>query len=153
MQDGKQLKYGHIRGGEQGFDAVVMTTQYIAAASGRFVKRTASDSAFVTLATQSDTEILGHLETEQLNSSNGTEVRKVICDPTAVYRLPVVGTYTTKMKGKKCDLLINATIQKAAVNSADIGQLIIVGGDDVNNNWVDVMLNQYVIGIGRVGVV
>lgn len=154
MQDGKQLKYGQIRGGEEGFDVKVAITQYFANAGGKFVRRTSSTTDTVTLATQVDTNILGHLETEQLNSSDGTEVRKCINDPTAVYRLPIAGgTYTNVMKGKKCDIVVTGGVQKVALNSATYGQLFVEDGDDVNNLWVDVKLNTYVYGANALGVV
>ncbi len=154
MQDGKQLKYGQIRGGEEGFSVVVATTQYFAAAGGKFVKRTGTNTATVTLAVQASTEILGHLETEALNSSDGTEVRKCINDPTAVYRLPLSGgTFVNAMKGKTCDLIIASGIQCACLNSNSYKQLIVEGGDDVNNVWVDVSLNRAVVDGARIGVV
>lgn len=154
MQDGKQLKYGQIRGGEEGFEVKVAANQYIAAASGKFVKRTGTNTSTVTLATASDTDILGHIEVQELNSSNGTEIVKCINDPTAVRRIPVSGgTYAITMRGKTCDLKTTAGVQGAALNSSSYDQLVIVNGDDVNNNWVDVMLNEGVIEATRVGVV
>uniref|UniRef100_A0A6M3IK48 Uncharacterized protein n=1 Tax=viral metagenome TaxID=1070528 RepID=A0A6M3IK48_9ZZZZ len=142
MQDGKQLKYGWIRGGEEGENLKVAATQYIAAASGKFVRRTNADSLTVTLAVAGDSDILGHLETEALNSSDGTEVRKVIYDPTAVFRIPVNGgTFTNAMIGKQCDLSVASGIQGAALDSSSSDVLVIVGGDDVNNIWVDVRLS------------
>lgn len=154
MQDGKQLKYGQIRGGEEGFEVKVATSQYIAAAGGKFVKRTGTNTATVTLATASDTDILGHIEVQELNSSNGTEVVKCVNDPTAVFRVPVSGgTYALTMRGKTCDLKTTAGVQGAALNSSSYDQLIIVNGDIDNNNWVDVQLNAGVIDATKVGVV
>jgi hypothetical protein len=154
MDDGKQLKYGQIRGGNQGFPVTVKTTQYFAAAGGKFVKRTGANTNSVTLATQTDTEILGHIETEELNSSDGTEVRLCVNDPTAVYRLPVAaGTFYGYMKGKTCDLIIASGIQKVALNSNSYKQLIIEDGDATNSAWVDVKVNQAVTDAARVGVV
>lgn len=154
MQDGKQLKYGQIRGGEEGVPVTVAASQYIAAAGGKFVRRTNADSNSVTLCTQANSDILGHLETEELNSSDGTEVRKCINDPTAVFRLPIAGgTYVGAMKGKTCDLVVASGIQKVALNSSSYDQLVIEDGDAVNNVWVDVKLNQYILAISRAGVV
>lgn len=154
MQDGKQLKYGQIRGGEEGYEVKVAASQYIAAASGKFVKRTGTNTSTATLATATDTDIMGHIEVQELNSSNGTEIVKCVNDPSAVYRLPVSGgTYAITMRGKTCDLKTTAGVQGAALNSSSYDQLVIVNGDDVNNNWVDVILNEGVIEATRVGVV
>lgn len=153
MLEGVQLKYGYIRGGSQGTQVTPLVTQYFAAAGAKFVKRTATNSDYVTLATQTDSEIIGHLETEQLNSSLGTEVRKLITDPTAIYRVPSTGTaFTKRFIGKRCDLLVASGVQKAALNSCLVGQLIIVGGDDTNSKWVDVMINQTLVDGIRTGV-
>ena len=143
MAVGKQLKYGHIRGGEQGYDVTIKATQYIAAASGKFVRgSTTATSNLVTFATLADTDVLGAVECEELDSSDGTEVRKCISDYTAVWRIPIVaGTYYHYLKGKKCDLKIVSNIQGACLNSATDVTLIIEDGDEDNNNWVDVRLN------------
>lgn len=150
----KEIKYGHIRGGEQGFPITVTATQAILARSSKFIKRAGTGTGTGTLIADANTDVLGHLETEELNSSDGTEVRKCINDPSAIYRVPVIaGTFVVAMRGKKCDIVISSAVQGAALNSATYGQLIVIDGDDVDSNWVDVKINQYVAGANLVGVV
>lgn len=145
MYEGQQLRYGHVRGGEEGFISTVAATQYIAAASGKFVKRSGANTDTMTIAGATDTEILGFMQVEARNSSDGTEVRKVINDKTAVFRIPVsAGTFVEYMKGKTCDLRVSAGIQGAVLNSNNLGVLIIEAGDAVGNSWVDVRLNHVV---------
>lgn len=142
MQDGKQLKYGQISGGEQGYEHILAASQTILAASGKFVKRTDDATDTVTLAGDGDGVLLGHMEVEAISSTAGTEKRKVVNDPTAVFRIPInSGTYTHLMKGKTCDLSISSNVQGAQLDASVENTLIVVNGDAVNNNWVDVMLN------------
>lgn len=142
MQDGKQLLYGQIRGGEEGDEYILAASQTILNASGKFVKRTADDTDTVTLAADGTTELVGHLECEAIASTVGTEKRKVVRDLTAVFRIPInAGTYTHLMKGKTCDLSISSNVQGAQLNASTEDTLIVVNGDLVNNAWVDVMLN------------
>jgi len=142
MDDGKQLKYGQIRGGKEGYDHIVAASQTILAASGKFVKRTADGTDTVTLAADATAEVIGHLECEAIATTLGTEVRKVVNDPTAVYRIPInSGTYTHLMKGKTCDISVSSNIQGAQLDASVENTLVIVNGDLVNNAWVDVMIN------------
>lgn len=137
----KETKYGWINGGENGFPVTIKASQLIRAASAKFVVRTGVSTATVTMAGATDTEIIGHLECEELNSSDGTEVRKCISDATAVFRIPVIGgTYAATMLGKKCDIAVSSGVQGAALNSATYGVLEIVGGDVDDNYWVDVRI-------------
>lgn len=142
MQDGKQLKYGQISGGEQGYEHILAASQTIVAASGKFVYRTANGTDTVTMAADAITEILGHMEVEAIATTLGTEKRKVVCDLTAVFRIPVdSGTYTHLMKGKTCDLAISSNVQGAQLDANAEATLIVVNGDLVDSAWVDVMLN------------
>ncbi len=126
-------------------------SQVIVNASGKFVKRTAAGTATVTMAGDGDTELIGHLETEA-DSSTAAEWRNCVNDLTAVFRIPVnSGTYARTMKGKACDLSISSNIQGAQLDASSEDTIIIVDGDEVNNLWVDVMLNP--VKIGSVGVV
>lgn len=155
MYEGEQLLYGQVKGGNQGFDAVVAAGQTIKSKSGKFVIRTGAATATVTIAGATHTDILGHLEIEEFVTAStlGTEVRRVITDPTATYRLPVIGTYAATMKGKTCDLVVSSNIQYAVVNSSLIDCLIIEDGDADNNKWVDVRLSIVKTGVGLTGVV
>lgn len=138
----KQVKYDQIYGGDAGASVIVAASQVIFAASAKFVKRTGASTGTVTKAGATDTNILGYLACEELNSSDGTEVRKCITDPTAVFRIPVgAGTFTRIMIGKKCDLMSSSSVQSAALNSASYGVLEIVDGDLDDNSWVDVRVN------------
>ena len=142
MDDGKQLKYAHIRGGNEGYEHTLAASQVIVDASGKFVKRTGASTDTVTMADDTDGELLGWLECEAISSAAGTEKRKVINDLTAVFRLPInSGTYAHVMIGKSCDLAISSNIQGVQLDASDEDTLIIVGGDVTNQNWVDVMLN------------
>ncbi len=149
MQDGKQLKYGQIQGGDVSFDHILTTGQAVYNASGRFVKRAGNGTDTVSLAGDGDTELLGHMECEQVASSAAGKVVKVNQALDAEYRIPInSGTYTHLMKGKTCDLSIS-TYQGAQLDASSEDTLIIVNGDLVNNAWVDVRLNplkMFVIG-------
>jgi len=138
----KLLKYGQIRGGGQGFEVRMAASQYIAAASSKFVYRTASATPTVTLMDQTISELLGHVEIQARNSTDGTEIVKCVDDPTAIFRVPILGsgTYATTMRGKTCDVGIRGSIQGAYINSNLLGHLIIVDGDEDNDNWVDVRI-------------
>lgn len=141
----KELKYGWVRGGELGTAVTVAASQVIRAASGKFVKRTSYTTPTVTLATSTDSDLLGGLECEELNSSDGTEVRKVINDHTAIFRMPINGgTYAVRMIGQVCDLSVSSNIQGACLDSSTMDVLEIVGGDAVDNYWVEVRLNNTV---------
>jgi len=142
MNEGKQLKYGQIKGGDIGYEHILAAGQVILAASGKFVYRTANGTDTVTLCADAVTTILGHMEVEAIASTAGTESRKVVCDPTAVYRIPInAGTYTHLMKGKDCDISISGNVQGAQLNASVERTLVVIDGDLVNNEWVDVMIN------------
>lgn len=160
MFPGKQIKYGWIRGGEQGQGATVAVSQTFKNGSAKFVKRTGATTSTVTACITADTDIYGWLEIEEhtTDSTAGTEVRKVITDRTAIFRIPInQGTYQKYMAGKACDFVrVTATaMQTAAIDSALYCQLIIEGGDSDSSLWVDVRLNPLVSKgtAGTVGVV
>lgn len=149
MNDGKQLKYGQISGGEgSGMYGILVAAMVVNNASGKFVYRTGASTDTVTLALDGTTELLGHLECEAIASAVGNEKRKIVDDLTAVFRIPInSGTFAHYMIGKKCDISISSGIQGAQLDAATEGTLIIVGGDDVNNEWVDVKLNPNTVGV------
>jgi hypothetical protein len=147
MQDGKQLKYGQISGGEQGFFGLMAASQTIRAASGKFVYRTGASTATLTMACDGTTELLGHAEVEAKTTAATDGMVKVVCDLTAVFRIPVnSGTYARTMKGKTCDISISSYVQGAQLDASAEDTLIIVDGDEVNNLWVDVMINPAKVG-------
>ena len=142
MNEGKQLKYGQISGGSQGFEHILAASLTIVAASGKFVYRTGNGTDTVSLAGDTHVDLLGHMEVEAIATTLGTEKRKVVWDPTAVFRIPInSGTYTHLMKGKDCDLSISSSVQGAQLDASVERTLIVVDGDLVNNEWVDVRIN------------
>lgn len=142
MADGEQLKYGWIRGGLGGFVVPIGAAEVIKAASGRFVKNDTSGRAEI--AGDGHTQLLGHLECEEVTvgATEGAESRFCVNDLTAVFRIPVnSGTYVADMLADTCDLSVSSSIQGVQLDASAEDTVVIVGGDLVNNNWVDVMLN------------
>lgn len=142
------VRYGHIRGGEQGAPATLAASQAVLATSAKFVKRTGASTNTVTLINSAaDSEVLGWVECEEFpttDETDGTEVRKVISDPTAIFRCPInSGSFYAYMRGKKCDIApLSAGKQSVYIDSATYGTLIIVDGDTVDSKWVDVRINN-----------
>jgi hypothetical protein len=131
----------------RGFDVTVAANEVIFAASGKFVRRTGATTSTVTFAGDGsdNSDLLGHLECEVLNSAEGTEVRWCVFDSTAVFRLPLhpkSGQYYEYMKGKRCDLLLSNGVQYVCLNSATEGAVYVVDGDSENTVWADVALYQ-----------
>lgn len=154
------VRYGHIRGGEQGAPAVLVASTAVLATSAKFVKRTGASTNTVSLISAvADSEVLGWLECEEFplkDESDGTEVRKVISDPTAIFRCPIspdsTATFYGYMRGKAADIdPLSAGMQYIFIDSATYGQVIIVDGDTVDSKWVDVRINNSVV--KNVGVV
>lgn len=147
-----QLKYGWIRGGRSGYIVPIGASEVLKAKSGRFMKNDASGRAEV--AVDGSTELMGFLDCEEFTASatEGADKRFLINDVTAVFRIPVsAGTYTAAMLGETCDLAVSSSIQGAKLDGSGEDTLIIVGGDAVNNAYVDVMINP--IKLGATGVV
>jgi len=145
MDVGKQLRYGQVQGGEIGYEHILAASQTLVAASGKFMSRTGDGTDSVTLC-DGHTEILGHMEVEAIATTLGTEKRKIVCDLTAVFRLPIdSGTYSHLMKGKTCDLDVTSNIQGVALDDTTTDLVVVVDGDVTNQNWVDVMLNPNVM--------
>jgi hypothetical protein len=146
MYPGQLLKYGQVNGGKENSGWVVASGQLFPRNSGKWVYRTGASTSTVTKAVQSTTPILGWLNIENFytNSTLGTEVKAVITDPTAVFRMPIVqGTAYAYMIGKSCDIVVSSYIQYAAIDSSTYDQLLIVDIDTVNSKWADVRLNPY----------
>ena len=145
------VKYGQIRGGEQGFMCKMAASQTIYATDFKLVT---ISSASATIAASSAVKFAGVAECEAIpNSVNtgttlGTEIRKIINDPTAIYRIPIVsGTYSdATYLGVRCDYINSgAGSRGAALAGISYKQLIIVGGDTDDNQWVDVRLEPTMI--------
>ena len=145
------VKYGQIRGGEQGFISLLAISQTIYATDFKLVTLSGGTA---TIAASSAIKFAGVMEVEAIpNSVNtgtslGTEKRKIINDPTAIYRIPIVsGTYSdATYLGKRCDYINSgAGSRGAALAGNSYNQLIIVGGDVDDNQWVDVRLEPTMI--------
>lgn len=159
-KNGAQLKYGIIKH-EDGCPLLsipLAASQHIPA-GGAFAKTDASGHAQVMGA--GDALILGFIyptETgldkgqlyETTNAVAGVEQSLFIPANgmlSAVVRLPVgAGMFIQSMVGELCDLIVtslngNTYAQGAALNSNADNVVIIVGGDLINNAWVDVMVN------------
>jgi len=152
---GVKLKYGPIKGNTELYISGYMgASEVIANQSGRFVNQ--DGSGYLDIADASD-EITGWVEgaAQTCSATDGNTVVSLI--PAAacigiIFRIPVnSGTYDITMRGKTCDLDITSNVQGAALGASTYDQVIIVGGDLTNNNWVDVMLNPY--DIGQTGVI
>lgn len=139
----EDLKYGQVRGGNIGVTVPLAASQAFKARSGRFVYLDGSGHAV--LCGDGANELFGHAEESERTSSASAaaESAKVVIDPTAVFRIPVLnGTFAITMVGKTCDLIDVGGYQGADLAAADDDVLIVVDGDVVGNKWVDVMINQ-----------
>jgi len=134
----EQLKYGHVRGGSVSVPCPVAAETYYAN-SGRFVY---NNAGVLTLAGDGQGEIFGFCDCAAGLKVAGS-YENVIVDPSAVFRIPIdAGTFVVGMIGDTCDIGITGTVQGADLEASTDDVLIIVGGDLVDNNWVDVMINQ-----------
>ena len=102
------VRYGQIRGGEQGFMSLLAISQTIYATDFKLVTISGGTA---TIAASSAVKFAGVMEVEPIpnsvntGTSKGTEIRKVINDPTAIYRIPIIsGTYSdATYLGVRCD--------------------------------------------------
>jgi len=145
------VRYGQIRGGEQGFIATLAISQTIYATDFKLVTLSGGNA---TIAASSAVKFAGVMEVEaipnsvNLGTSLGTEKRKIINDPTAIYRIPIIsGTYSdATYLGVRCDYTNGgAGSRGAALAGTSYKQLIIMGGDVDDNQWVDVRLEPTMI--------
>lgn len=143
----EELKYDHRHGGKVSVPVAIAASQVISAQSGKFVYMNAGAA---TLNVDGSTTIFGFLEAPGSSTAPavGTEFNCII-DLTAVFRIPVnAGTFVVGMIGDYCDISIASNIQGAQLNASTEDTLIIVGGDAVNNLYVDVMMNPAKWGTG-----
>jgi len=148
MQDGVMLKYGRINESGAGAAVVPVTmaaSQIVKAKSGRFVYQVAGAATLVVAAA---TTIYGVLNTHDHTPAVG-DVVGCDTDLNGIWRVPVnSGTFAIGMVGDYCDLSVTSNIQGAALDVSTRNHLIIVDGDAVNNNWVDVKMNPAIWGTG-----
>lgn len=134
------LKYGHVRGGKVSHPVPIGASEVFKTASGQFVTNDASGRAEV--AGDGTASLWGHMECEEFTASSteGADVRNMIVDPSAVFRIPVnSGTYVATMLGETCDLSVSSSIQGAQLDASSEDTVRIVGGDVTNNYWVELM--------------
>lgn len=138
----EDLKYGQVRGCHASVPVPLAASQVFKARSGRFVYLDGSGNAVICAAGAN--VIFGHAEESERTSSStaAAEVANVIVDPSAIFRVPVItGTYVATMRGKTCDIGVSSNVQGADLAASTDDVLIVVDGDLVNNDWVDVMIN------------
>lgn len=134
----EQLKYGYVRGGRVSAPSTWVGSDVLKAQSGRFVIKSGNS---VTIATDGSAPILGHADDSE-RTTVALDPVNIIVDPSAVYRIPVnAGTYVVAMQFKTCDLSVSSNIQGADLTAATDAVFIVIDGDSVDNNWVDVMIN------------
>lgn len=141
MEDGVMLKYGRINEPAAGANLVtveMVASMTVSAASGRFVFMVAGAA---TLCKSDSATIFGVLNTHAHDPDTGEKIGCDI-DLTGIWRIPVnAGTYAIGMVGDVCDLGIDGNdIQGALLDASTHDIITIVGGDLVNNNWVDVVM-------------
>jgi len=148
MQDGVMLKYGRINesSGDASIVPVTMVaSQVVKAQSGRFVFQVAGAA---TLVVASSTTIFGVINAHEHTPAVG-DIFSCDTDLNGIWRVPInSGTYAIGMVGDYCDLSSSSDIQGAALDISTRNHLIIVNGDAVNNNWVDVKMNPSIWGTG-----
>lgn len=146
MDSGVQLKYGHIRGGKVSTPVEMASSQELRQQSGRFVYM---DAGQAKVNADGSGQIFGSIEAGGSQSPSAGDKYNCIIDPSAVYRIPIdSGTYNKDMIGDTCDLAVSSNIQGAQLDASVEDTLIIVGGDEDNNNYVDVMINPSKFGTG-----
>lgn len=142
MAEGDQLRYGQVKGISVGVPCPVAASEVVKAKSGRFVTMNAGN---LEMADDGDTLLAGWIEHPEGTVPSGGEVANFHPAPLnlgVVYRIPVnAGTYVVGMLGKTCDLARSSNIQGAKLDGSGEDVLLIVGGDAVNNRWVDVVYN------------
>ena len=136
---GNHLRYGQVKGIKVNIGNIPWTaSQVVANQSGKFVYMASAGTC--TLCT-GDAAIFGWAQerarTPTLNDKVTVNVAR-----DAVYRVPLItGTYAATMIGETCDLTVSASVQGVDVSASTYDQVVIVGGDVTNQNWVDVMIN------------
>lgn len=136
----EQLVYGWCRGGHVSQPTPIGASEVFKKQSGQFVTNDASGRAEV--AVDGSATLWGHMECEEFTASatEGADIRNMIVDPSAVFRIPVnSGTYVTTMLGETCDLSVSSSIQGAQLDASSEDTVRIVAGDAVNNYWVELM--------------
>jgi len=148
---GKHLRYGKIKGhslviGQPDSSGGLLwaASQAVLNQSGKFVYMNAGA---VTLCLDAVAYIFGWANERARTPTVGDVVSggiDIALD--AVYRIPVnSGTFAAAMIGDMCDISID-TVQGANLSESVESMIIVVGGDLVGGNWVDVRMNPAVYG-------
>jgi hypothetical protein len=134
----------------------ITTSETFRAKSGRFVTLNAG---YVEVADDGDTLLYGWAEVGDGVTVAGQRANVIVANGcNEIFRIPVLaGTLVEAMIGKTCDLVRATTdgvtlIQGAKLDASGEDNLLIVGGDLVDNEYVDVMFYQAKI-TGLTGVV
>jgi hypothetical protein len=158
---GDQLIYGPINGDQSpGYPVGITASQTFTRQGGCFVTAV---SGYCTVSGATSATLLGwanvgHLNNDSTfpyvsNSTSGVDVASVILASDCVFRLAVgSGTFAQTNVGTRYDLVVGtvngvASVQGVALGTTSHQIVIVVGGDLVNNNWVDVIMNPATRGI------
>ena len=143
---GEHLRYGQVKGPAVKIGGLIWAaSQVIGNQSGKFVYM--NDGA-LTLNVASVNYIFGWAMDYARTPTVGDKCT-VNVSREAVYRIPINnGTFVIGMIGDMCDLSVatnsnyGANTQGADLAAYGEGVVMIVGGDLVDNKWVDVMLSS-----------
>jgi len=136
---GKHLRFGQVKGHQVNIGGLRwLASQVIANQSGKFVFMSAT--GYLTLCT-GDVGIMGWAQ-ERARTPTVGDLTTVNIAKDAVYRVPIItGTYAVTMIGESCDLTVSSSVQGVDLTSSTYDQVIIVGGDVTNQEYVDVVIN------------
>lgn len=154
LQTGARLRYGPLKAEDaaQKISYPIGASETFRLKSGRFVVDDGSGRA--ELADDGDALLLGWMDAELgegVSSATEGEDKGLLIPAygcVTTFQIPIIaGTYVATMKGKTCDLVrdtVNGVtlIQGAKLDASGEDNLIIVDGDEINNEWVEVMFNQ-----------
>lgn len=154
---GDQLIYGPVSGEDSpGYPVGLDASQSFPARSGCFVTIN-TGNGYAAVSTASSTVVFGYADVGRLNndstitylssSTAGNDVASIILASDCVFRLPIqAGTFAATTVGLAQDLAVGtingvANAQGVNLNGTTRKLVIVVGGDLVNNNWVDVIMS------------
>ena len=137
-----QLKFGWLRGTKLSVSLPMGASEVINNLSGKFVTMDANGRGEIT--DDGDEDLFGWVESAAgtTDAAEGGTTLNCIIDLNAVFRLPTTGaTLIQSMIGKTFDLDIVSDIQSVDLSASTHKHVIIVGGDLVDNVFVDVRIN------------
>ncbi len=163
-----EIKYGHIRGGENGHPAPMGASETFFSKSGRFVTNDASGR--LELSDENDTYLSGFVNEGSpddgaggggltTSATEGATEMKVITDLTAVFRLPLAydastydRNYSSALLEETCDIVLLNGVQYANVSASSKDNIRIVGGKAASAAWTDGAVTGLTLGDGYVDV-